>query len=154
GGPAHEPEYPSRLRALIGALGVGESVVLPGSQPPDVVARWLNAADLFCLPTFDEGCCNAILEALSCGVPVVPTPAGDNFLHIDPPRRGLIAPIGDVDALTEEVEAGLELSWDRDEIARYGSDQTWEEVARQTATFFAERTGLDSARAIAETSAH
>ena len=31
----------------------------------------LNAIDIFCLPTLSEGSCNAVAEALSCGVPVI-----------------------------------------------------------------------------------
>ena len=32
---------------------------------------WLNAADVFCLPTFAEGSCNAINEARVVGLPIV-----------------------------------------------------------------------------------
>lgn len=35
------------------------------------VAKYLNAADIFVLPTKGEGCCNAIVEALACGLPVI-----------------------------------------------------------------------------------
>lgn len=31
----------------------------------------LNAVDIFCLPTLSEGSCNAVAEALSCGIPVI-----------------------------------------------------------------------------------
>ncbi|USD17468.1 glycosyltransferase [Priestia megaterium] len=32
---------------------------------------YLNAADIFVLPTLAEGCCNAIIEAMACGLPIV-----------------------------------------------------------------------------------
>ena len=30
-----------------------------------------NAIDVFCLPTQNEGCCNAIVEAMACGCPII-----------------------------------------------------------------------------------
>lgn len=35
------------------------------------IVSLLNCADIFVLPTEAEGCCNAIIEALACGLPVV-----------------------------------------------------------------------------------
>lgn len=37
----------------------------------DQVVAFLNAADVFVLPTKGEGCCNAIIEALACGLPII-----------------------------------------------------------------------------------
>ena len=42
-----------------------------GSVPHDQTPELLSAADIFVLATNAEGCCNAILEALACGLPVV-----------------------------------------------------------------------------------
>lgn len=42
-----------------------------GSIPHDEIPDLLSAADVFVLPTLAEGCCNAIVEALSCGLPVI-----------------------------------------------------------------------------------
>lgn len=35
------------------------------------LVQFYNACDVFCLPTQREGCCNAIIEAMACGVPIV-----------------------------------------------------------------------------------
>lgn len=50
---------------------VCEGIVYKGVLHHDDLPAYLNAADLFVLPTLKEGCCNAIVEALACGVPVV-----------------------------------------------------------------------------------
>ena len=42
-----------------------------GSVKHDELPAYLNAADVFVLPTTGEGCCNAIIEAVCCGLPVV-----------------------------------------------------------------------------------
>ena len=53
-----------------------------GRVPNNDVAKYLNAADVFVLPTRGEGCCNAIVEALSCGLPVISSdlPFNDEIL--------------------------------------------------------------------------
>lgn len=58
-------------------LGKGEdnfehaSILYKGTVENTKLPLYLNAADAFVLPTRKEGCCNAIVEALACGVPIV-----------------------------------------------------------------------------------
>ncbi len=136
GGGAHEPAYPELLRRRIEQRQMQESVRLTGALPPQTVALWLQAADVFALSTDDEGCCNAILEAMACGLPVVTTPAGDNAVLVAPPHRGFIVPTGWSEALCEALEVALRGTWDRESIAGYAADYSWDEVARRTVRFF------------------
>ena len=59
-----------------------DRVLFKGRVANDNVAKYLNAADVFVLPTRGEGCCNAIVEALSCGLPVISSdlPFNDDIL--------------------------------------------------------------------------
>ena len=69
-------------------------ILFCGSCSNSSVAKYMQAADCFILPTKSEGCCNAILEALSCGLPVISSdlPFNDGILNdsnsilIDPER--------------------------------------------------------------------
>lgn len=65
--------------AMIGAGPVvpeSDCLVHRGSIAHDKLPIWLNAADIFVLPTREEGSCNAVIEALACGTPIV-TSDGD-----------------------------------------------------------------------------
>lgn len=39
---------------------------------------FLSASDFFVLPTLSEGCCNAIIEAMACGLPIISSDRGFN----------------------------------------------------------------------------
>lgn len=49
----------------------GPRTLFSGRVPNHELNEWLNAADVFCLPTLAEGCCNAIEEARAVGLPIV-----------------------------------------------------------------------------------
>ena len=49
----------------------GSNVVFCKSLPHEDVSDFLNAIDVFVLPTRNEGCSNAIIEAMACGNAIV-----------------------------------------------------------------------------------
>ena len=61
----------------------GNSIVFKGRVEHDDIPQYLNASDLFVLPTLKEGCSNAIVEALVSGLPVVSSdgPFNDDILN-------------------------------------------------------------------------
>jgi glycosyltransferase involved in cell wall biosynthesis len=48
-----------------------DRLLFSGVVGHDRLPDYLSAADLFVLPTTGEGSCNAILEAMACGIPVI-----------------------------------------------------------------------------------
>ncbi len=139
GGAAYERSYPVFLKALARDLGLADAVRFVGPLPPVEVARWLQAADAFALATQREGCCNAVLEALACGLPVVTTDAGDNALYVDAPSYGRIVPAENPDALADSLAQVLTEEWDATAIAERVTGKSWADVAETVLQFFQER---------------
>ena len=67
-------------------------VHLAGFQKGETIPHWLNAADIFVLPSLLEGTPNILLEAMACQLPVVATAVGGIGCVIEDGRNGLIIP--------------------------------------------------------------
>lgn len=50
-----------------------DRVLFSGTLQPNMLAKFLNAADIFVLPSKSEGMPNAVLEAMACNIPIVAT---------------------------------------------------------------------------------
>jgi glycosyltransferase involved in cell wall biosynthesis len=73
----------------------------------DDAGRYLQAADLFVLPSSTEGLSNSMLEAMSCGLAVLATTVGGAPDVIAHNVSGYLIPPDDVDALQRELETLL-----------------------------------------------
>jgi glycosyltransferase involved in cell wall biosynthesis len=98
--------------------------------PTEQVVRGLHKADVFVLPSLTEGFAHVVLEAMSCGLPVITTPNTCGPDVITHGEQGFIIPIRDVNALAEKLAWGLD---NRDALAVMGVDAaqqarlfTWE----------------------------
>jgi teichuronic acid biosynthesis glycosyltransferase TuaC len=94
------------------------------------IARWLAASNVFCLPSHSEGCPNVVIEALSCGLPVVASNVG-GIPELLNSRCGILVPPGDAQQLARGLSRALDHPWNQEEIAK-GSQRTWDEVACET----------------------
>jgi glycosyltransferase involved in cell wall biosynthesis len=84
------------LEAMARDLNIREVVTFVGRHTD--VKPFLQAADIFVLPSEKEGMSNALLEAMATGLPCIATPVGASPQLLDHGRCGLLVPVGDVDA--------------------------------------------------------
>ncbi len=120
------------LEKQVGRLSLENAVTLLGEVPDDeAVRREYAAADVFCLPSLQEGFGIAYLEAMAAGLPVValdvaavPEIVGD---------AGVLLPPGDETALADALINLLKNKDLRDELGRRGIERaaaySWRAVA-------------------------
>ena len=97
GGPEHEI-LKTRIAASPALRGrvhlAGES-----AQPE----HWLNAFDVFVLPSLSEGMSNTLLEAMATALPCVVTDVGANPDLVDDGESGYLVPVRDAKAIADRV---------------------------------------------------
>lgn len=102
-----EGELHADLWCLAQALGIADSVAMPGYEPNPFA--YMRRARVYVLSSRYEGLPNALIQAMACGCPVVSTdcPSGPNEI-LDGGRYGALVPVGDVESLAAAIVRGLQ----------------------------------------------
>ena len=130
------PDRPIIQQAIDAAIAATYIHPLPACAADDV-AVWMAASDLVTLPSYMEGCPNAVLEALACGRPVVATNVGgipelmpDVTPDVMNATCGRLVPPRDSAALAEALRSVLDTEWDANAISAIHS-RSWNAVAAE-----------------------
>lgn len=81
---------------------VDEVTLIDNLQHEEVFEQHANA-DLFLLPSFEEGVANVVLEAMALGTPVITTNCGGMSEVIEDGVNGFIVPIRNPEAMAEAI---------------------------------------------------
>jgi len=84
-------------------LGLEDCVELLGWLSASDIQRELEKADVFLLPSHNEGLPMSLLEAMACGLPVVSTRVGGIPEVVKDSVNGLLIEAGDKEALTQSI---------------------------------------------------
>ncbi len=90
------------LRRAVAEKGLGERIALAGECAPARVSAAYRDADVFVLPSYEEGYGMVCAEALAHGLPLVTTTAGA-LAETVPASAALLVPPGDASALREAL---------------------------------------------------
>ncbi|MEP6501841.1 MAG: glycosyltransferase [Betaproteobacteria bacterium] len=119
------------LMRLAEQAGVADRVTFLGARPQPVVADWIAAADLLCLPSHAEGSPNVVVEALASGIPVVASRVGGIPDLVDDGVNGLLVEPGRPDALAAALGAALSRDWAAARISASIAHLTWSALGRR-----------------------
>ena len=119
-----------------------QGIIHCGPVNHDDLPNYLCASDVFVLPTLKEGCSNAIVEALACGLPVISSnrPFNDDILNdnnsikVDPESVEEIAKA--INLLKQDKQYYERL---RDYTLKHSSDYSIIDRARKIYEFIQER---------------
>jgi glycosyltransferase involved in cell wall biosynthesis len=101
-----------------------------GARPHEEIPLWMNACDVLCLPSLNEGMPNVALEAMACGLPVVASRVGGVPEIVRDGVNGFTVPPSDVDALANALQRALATKWDREAIRQSVAQFDWDVNAR------------------------
>lgn len=122
--------YPN-LQKLVVEMGLQNCVRLVGRRPHEEIPLWMNACDVFVLPSLNESFGVVIIEAMACGKPVVASNVGGVPEIICSETYGLLSQPGNAKDLSDKILLALERDWDTQGIREYAKKYTWDTVCKE-----------------------
>lgn len=129
------PEHAS-LRALHAQLNLGSAVALLGAIPDDdELARMYRQADIFCLPSVQEGFGLVFLEAMAAGLPIVATRSAAIPEVVPDRQAGILVPPASPPDLAQALIELLQNPQQRTEYGTFGQQYVrrydWDSIAHE-----------------------
>jgi glycosyltransferase involved in cell wall biosynthesis len=120
-----------QLSELIEELQLTPYIHLIGSKPHPEIPFWINACDIFVLPSLNEGNPTVMFEALGCGKPFVGSNVGGIPEIIISEDFGLLVRPEDSEDLSEKILTALDKDWDTKIIVDYAEQFTWQHICQK-----------------------
>ncbi len=109
-------EEEGNLKKIIKKYSLENDISFLGGLTGNVIVDYYNIADVFCLPSKNEGLPNVIVESLLCGTPVVASSVGEIPHIIQDGRNGFLVEPNSSLALKEKIKQAISKNWNRKEL--------------------------------------
>ncbi len=130
----------ANLKRLATELDITRQVRFAGFVARERMPEIYRQADIFVLPSQNEGMSIALLEAMASGLPVIVTDVGGSYELVQPGENGLIVRWGDETALAESLATLLMDAALRQRMGRTSREKgerfAWPEITRQYVQLF------------------
>ena len=121
--------FKNKLINIIKRNRLENHIFLLGKKSHDEIPAWINACDVFVLPSLAEGNPTVMFEALGCGKPFVGTNVGGVPEIISSDDYGFLAEPEDTNDLAEKILIALDKEWDHEKIVKYAQRFTWQNIS-------------------------
>ncbi len=121
----------TRLVKLAARLQVSDRIRFVGTLSQQQLVEYYTIADILLLPSSREGCANVLLEALSCGTPVIATAVGGSPDIITDPSAGLLIEQRTADALITAIQQLSAKLPDSQIVRDYAQRFSWSPIIKQ-----------------------
>lgn len=149
-------EYPSTKLLIVGKgkikprlikkvkkIGLNDKIIFPGFIDEELMPNLYSSADVFVLPSLWEVLPIALLEALSCGAPLLASDAGGNPEIVENGRNGFIFEKKNNEELIEKLRIMLDDHSLRKNMRRESREMAlkkfdWDLITSKTLDFYRE----------------
>jgi len=112
-------------------LACGLDVDFVGKKKHVDLPKYLQEADVFILPSLNEGMSNSVLEAMACGLPVIVTDVGGSAELVE--GNGIVVDKGSIIGLKNAIEKYIDnpelISCEGKKSRLLAEKMSWENMA-------------------------
>ncbi len=130
-----------RINQKIRDLNLESNIIMKDFVPNSEIVGLYQNSSVFVLPSLEEGVPRTILEAMSCGIPVVCSRLPQLVDIVD--GGGLLAPVKDSQALADNISKILSNSSLAEELSKSGrrnavENHSWKDTVKKTVQIYKE----------------
>jgi glycosyltransferase involved in cell wall biosynthesis len=111
-----DKDYKNYLKQLVTDLKLESSIIF--HEFSDDIPNILSALDIFALSSRSEGFCRSLLEAMSCGLPIIATRISEIEEAITEKKNGILVDFMKIDQMASAIMSLCQNKMMRDEIGK------------------------------------